>query len=61
MRLPPRKQKTEIAEVFGMLERKGPPQVTIEDMNEAVISKTAEDQEMLNTARETPPNTPGNG
>lgn len=41
---------TNISEAFGMLERKGRPQATIQEMSEAVISKAVEDQERFNAA-----------
>lgn len=50
-RVPSWTRETEISEAFGLLKREGKPPVTIEEMNEAVISKATEDQERLNASQ----------
>lgn len=47
-RTPPQGRQTDISEVFGLLEREGQRPISIEEMNDAIASKAAEDQGNLN-------------
>ena len=44
---PPRGERTQIENVFGLLEREGQRTVSIEKMNEAMAERAAEDDERI--------------
>jgi hypothetical protein len=46
-RTPPSSERTQIEDVFGLLEREGQRTLSIEEMNDAVAEQAAEDDERI--------------